>query len=637
MPEGDTLPVVTQATDPRLVRVRRGDGAEFDLPASTAAALGLAPSSAPSQPTQPAPPAAPPQRGPADDLSAFISGLASQSRAPAQPAAPPAPPPPSAPIPADVAPDVAALLTPQGQQTLGVAPPAQAHTVSPDVDPRVVVSQAPPISAITRPVPAPAARPGESFVSIAPPAGEAPTSAPRPRRREQPAPDPNASLVEQLTNRPPDAPPLVPGDMRTSSPLEQEQQRIAEGERLSREGANAEAVAAAERQDVLARAQAQQQQLEAERQVAMADAQRRYMAAFEEARNARVDPTRFYRDRGVFGTIGVAIGVALGGIGAAIQGGPNRALETIERAIDRDIAAQESNQRNAQATVGNARTFFDMTRQQFADRQAAVEAARSLAWNNVAERAAQQAAQLRDEGARLRAQELQVEATRRAQAAAQAAIVAAQDRELAVRRQMAEIRKLEAEASREERRAAGGTGRGRAPTEAMMNAYNRLIDSGFTPEQASQRLRIEAPPSGRFQEGEGGQQGGLITAAETQLARVRGLIPRTGEDIPGYGLFDGLLPDLLAGSEGRALRQELSSLTEVYGRLHSGGAISDEEFALFNRVIGGGNFRTEEDLRRGLDIVEAELRARRGRRVGGQAAPDTPAAPAPPPGVRPRG
>lgn len=487
MPTPEELPTVTPGSDPRFVRVRRRDGAEFELPAETAAQLGLS-----------APPAAPVAPQPSA-LETFIAGLGQQPAAPTPPAAPVAPPPPA--IPADVAGDVAGLLTEQGQRRLGVQPPAQPHTgpIPAAVDPARAREFDQAAQRAMGRVPEPAPRPGETFVSpVAPQQPAATPAAPpipagvRPRRQagEPAAPpteaDQGAALVDALTARPQGDQPIAPVDMRASSPLEQEQQRIAEGQRLAGEQAHSEAVAAAEREDILVDAQRQQAELERERQAAMNAAQRQYLAAFEEARNTRIDPARFYRDRGAAGTIGVAIATALGGFGAALAGGENRALASIERAIDRDIAAQESNQRNAQAQVGNARTFLDMTRQQFSDAQAAQDAARSLAWNQVAERANAQAAQLREGQARLNAQQLAAEATARAQQAAQAAIVAQQDREIANARAMAETRRLNAQAARDERRAGGGGGGGAAgrgagatPRELIGTAEDPLVQEAI--------------------------------------------------------------------------------------------------------------------------------------------------------------
>lgn len=476
MSDPDETTTVLPASDPRFVRVRRRDGVEFELPADMAAQLGL---------RAPVAPAA--TNVPALDLLAEAAPPPAPTPAPARtPAAPAAPAqaPALAPIRTPLTPEQRDLMTRWMRYSEAQTRPGSINYrpggdpdlerevadsglfgVPPD-DPRATAPEP------TRPVEAPLPAFGAPTEPEPEPVPAAPVRPLRGGRRRAPEPprepteeERNASLIDQLTARPLNDAPLVPEDFRTSDPLEQEQGRIDEARQLAQQAAHNDAVAAAERQDILLDAQRQQLEMEREREAAMADATRRYLDAVEEARNTRIDPSRLFRDRGAAGAIGVAIATALGGLGAALTGGPNRALETIERAIDRDIAAQESNQRNAQAHVGNVRTFYDMARQRFADRESAQHAARALAWQSVAERAAQQQAQLRDAGAQLRARELQAEATQRAMAAQQQAIVAAQDRALAVARQQAETRRLNAQAARDERRAGGGggAGAGRSP------------------------------------------------------------------------------------------------------------------------------------------------------------------------------
>jgi hypothetical protein len=642
---------VLPSTDARMVRVRRRDGAEFDLPRDAAVTMGLVPLAPVRQspvvqappaatPAAPAAPPAAPQQPAEPSVDDFIAGLASGPAAP--PAPPAAPPIPELGLQGADAQAAAALLTPQGQAQAGVAPPAAAHQVGPGVPSQVLQSPYRPMGEVI-PAPSNAARPGETFAPVSlpqQPAAAPPADAPRPgmRRRAAPAqPAQPPDLIDQLTQRPMDAAPLAPQDFREMSPLEQQQQLIAEGERLAREGAAGEARAAMERADILEAAQAEQRALQAEREAAMARATQRYEAAVEEARNARVDPTRFFSDRGAAGTIGVAIATALGGLGAALSGGPNQALDTINRAIDRDIAAQEANQRNAQAGVGNARTFLDIARQQFDDRAAAQQAARSLAWGQVAERAGAQAATLRDQGARLRAQELQQQAEAQAAQARAAAEQAQFDAEMSRRRTIAEVTTAEAGAMRAMRRAQGGGGAGRTPTAATMDVYNRLVDSGVAPADAARQLRIQAPPSGRFaQAGAAAEQrfDPAIAATEEALRGVRELVPAEG-DLPGFGPVASRVPELAQSDAARQLRQRVTNLVNLYGRLQSGAAISAEEEALFARIIGAHENARPEDLRRGLDLVERELAARRGR--ASQPSPaQQQAAPPLPAGVRPR-
>lgn len=57
-------------------------------------------------------------------------------------------------------------------------------------------------------------------------------------------------------------------------------------------------------------------------------------------KTAHVNPSKFFEDRGVFATIGMAIAQGLGAYASTMTGAPNFAYEMTQKAIDRDIAAQ---------------------------------------------------------------------------------------------------------------------------------------------------------------------------------------------------------------------------------------------------------------------------------------------------------
>lgn len=57
-------------------------------------------------------------------------------------------------------------------------------------------------------------------------------------------------------------------------------------------------------------------------------------------KQAHVNPDKFFQDRGVFATIGLAIAQGLGAYASTMTGAPNFAYEMTQKAIDRDIAAQ---------------------------------------------------------------------------------------------------------------------------------------------------------------------------------------------------------------------------------------------------------------------------------------------------------
>src|SRR5678816_91312 len=87
-------------------------------------------------------------------------------------------------------------------------------------------------------------------------------------------------------------------------------------------------------------------------------------------RSAKVDPDRFFAERGAWGTIGAVIGQALGAYAATMSGTPNWAQQSIDRAIDRDIAAQE-------ATLNQRRMGQKNALARLADRYGDVDQARA--------------------------------------------------------------------------------------------------------------------------------------------------------------------------------------------------------------------------------------------------------------------
>lgn len=674
----DTPFAVVDDSDPRLVRVTRPDGRSFALPRETAEGQGL-------QIRQPAP--VTPERVPAP-LAAAAQPYAGPTLGDALRSAPAqydSAQVPTVPVPqrqrprTGPAPTVdevqASWLTPQAAppraatdattQALRDASVRPSPRPAPTVDPALVPRIGPPaedVSALDmgRNL---EAQDGETWVGL-PQAQTRPTvrrAAPAPVEDDKPFNE-NEQLIDQLIERG-DGETLVrvgeegptrfteTDDMRTSSQLDRALYRLDDSRRLQQAAAEAQQAAAIDREALLERESAQRQQLEARRQQALGEAQRRYLDAYHTAQNATVNPSRFFADRGAAGTIGIAIATALGDLGGMFgDAGPNRAAQIIEAAINRDMEAQRANQANAQAGVRNARTFYDLTRQQFADEDAAMEAARSLAWNQVAQRTAAQMQGLASEEARINAEALRDRAAAESRQAASAAVIAEQDRQLALRREMLEQQGLQldnqeqaTENARLQRRlsGAGGGGIGRRPTIASMDAYNRLVDSGISPDDAARQLRIAAPPNGRFADEDDRLSAGdaaALRAVDAQLAHVASLIPPEGEDIPGFGLVDSHVPGWFAGPEARQLRQEVASLIEMYGRLHSGGAIGDEEFMLFHRIFGSGDFQTEEELRNGIRIFQREVDARGLRRrrpqVAGHSDSQIEAAPR---GVRPRG
>lgn len=85
-----------------------------------------------------------------------------------------------------------------------------------------------------------------------------------------------------------------------------------------------------------------------QRQALAADFQQRLAAnqaqadkIFADIQSNKVDPNRLWNTASTGGKISASIGIILGGIGAGLTHGPNYALQSIDKAIDRDVEAQK--------------------------------------------------------------------------------------------------------------------------------------------------------------------------------------------------------------------------------------------------------------------------------------------------------
>ena len=93
--------------------------------------------------------------------------------------------------------------------------------------------------------------------------------------------------------------------------------------------------------------------------------------ATDTAGKAEVNPDRYFQDKGTFGRIASAIGVALGGGIAAANGGRNIVADQVDSAIQRDIDAQKANISLKQQNVHNQSSMLGSYREAFGDERLA--------------------------------------------------------------------------------------------------------------------------------------------------------------------------------------------------------------------------------------------------------------------------
>lgn len=76
--------------------------------------------------------------------------------------------------------------------------------------------------------------------------------------------------------------------------------------------------------------------------------------ALRQVRESKIDPNHFFTSRDTITNIGLALSVAMGSYWSTVAGGPNEAMQIVDKAIDRDIRAQEVNMANKRASADSA-------------------------------------------------------------------------------------------------------------------------------------------------------------------------------------------------------------------------------------------------------------------------------------------
>lgn len=359
-------------------------------------------------------------------------------------------------------------------------------------------------------------------------------------------------------------------------------------------------------------AEQQRQQLEQDRQAAVQQAQQRYQNAIQRVSDAHLDPQRWFRDQGAGGTVAAVIAVALGAAGQALTGAStNGALDQINQAIDRDMQAQQSEIDGARAGADLQGNMLNITRQEFSDRQAAHDAARAGMLQQAALHVQEMEGSLAGQEAQVSAEAMRAQLE---QQAAEARAVAEERQSQIDLRQAQALRELQnarIAGVRADRMEHPGAARPRPVTAAQADGYRNVmaLNPELTPEQGAYLAGLPFVPTQTVTLAEQND----IAPLEAELANLEQLLPVTG-DVPGVGPLDGRAPDLVTSPEGLDIRESVGQVLELLGRLHSGGAISDDENRRFTTLIGSGATQSDTALRRGVQTIRREIGARlRGR------------------------
>lgn len=104
-----------------------------------------------------------------------------------------------------------------------------------------------------------------------------------------------------------------------------------------------------------------------------------------------------------------------------------------------------------------------------------------------------------------------------------------------------------------------------------------------------------------------------VNVVDTNLRELEDAVA-AGGDVPGFGIFDGLLPDFTT-PEGARLRRSADSLADAHQRMMSGAGGAVQEVQFYRDLLRGDG--TEEGLRIGLETMRREMEAVVGNTAGG--------------------
>lgn len=103
----------------------------------------------------------------------------------------------------------------------------------------------------------------------------------------------------------------------------------------------------------------------------------------DQAANAKIDTNHYWADKTTGDKVLAGISILLGGLGAGLTGGPNIALQMIDKAITRDIDAQKANLEQQRAGAGLQKGLVGEFNREYKDKEIAGDAAYIAYWKQV--------------------------------------------------------------------------------------------------------------------------------------------------------------------------------------------------------------------------------------------------------------
>ncbi len=121
----------------------------------------------------------------------------------------------------------------------------------------------------------------------------------------------------------------------------------------------------------------QQKRIDTERNKAVGEITGKINSLTEEVAGFELDPQRMFAGpEGTARKIGAGIAIALGAIGSGLAGGPNRGMDVINQAIDKDLDVQKAQFQQKKQQLGAQKSLLAVNTERFGSLQAGVEATR---------------------------------------------------------------------------------------------------------------------------------------------------------------------------------------------------------------------------------------------------------------------
>lgn len=368
-----------------------------------------------------------------------------------------------------------------------------------------------------------------------------------------------------------------------------------------------------------AEAQHQQRQIERLYEEERAD----IGAMLEEHRGRTVDPKRYWKQGGAFGETMNFLGIILGALASGVSGvhgavTPNVALEMFNRQSELDIQLQQEeierdgvDAKNALALlqhrfgdVEQAKDALKLAMLDVADMQAkeltasygTQEAAQAYAAWNVEHMKEREALERKIRDASIGKHATKFKFTQPVAPSAARRVPVDQlpiDKQAKFYKSAAEIEKAKATIR------GGGVDPDIAAKEAARAGAAARVENTKSTQELGKALAETEEARRTFED--------TIAAAGLRYNADTGKVEGYEGDIPGVGLHDKHVPDLLAGEKGRKVRQNLRNTIDMVIRARTGAAAPPAEVDKIEAfVIGAG---TEKEFMDGMQMLAGQLQS----------------------------